>query len=166
MSKLDELRETTAPAPEAGGTKVVDFSNEPVFVEDAQPVRVEVPGLPIWFDVRPSVDYGVSSGRTAFSKQKQAFVTDGRKMKPSNEVEITYDVLGLFLYKVEHCVVGFSIEDPKSGKKLTYNGKGPHTRWCFQQIKSSKVCEWIGEQIDRIVGWGEEAEQETEQFPQ
>ncbi len=145
----------------------LDFSNEPVFeLDEKEGEWCEVPGLPIRFKVRKFIDFGVDSGRSRYAKQTQAFVPDGRgKRKPGNEVQVSYDIAGLFLYKCEHCIIDFDITDPKSGVTKRWNGNPGHTRACFQSIKSRRVCSFINDEIDRVVGWDKEGEETKEAFP-
>ena len=153
----------------------LDFSKEPIFSEIGGPVLYAIPGFTdlmpdgkprAFIEVKRSVDYAVSTGRARFAQQRQKFVKDHKGNRTIDDsIVVNYDVAGLFLYKCEHCLAGFRIVDPTSGKTEQYNGRPQHTVAVMRQIKSSKLCQWISDKIDRSLGWDDESESDKSRFP-
>lgn len=143
-----------------------DFSQEPVLTDAGEPIRYDVPGLPIWFCVKRHVPYQIATGRNMFASQQQQYVPNGKGgRKPSDTIKVTYDFFGLFLYKCENCIVEWEIRDPRSGKVERSNNNPAHTKRVFSQLKSEKVCEWISSKIDQTLGWDKEGQELEEKFP-
>jgi hypothetical protein len=151
----------------------LDFSREPIFDDSGNVTeKIFVPGVPsIWFTLRTSVPFAVTLGRGNFATQEQAFAQAGNKRKPENKVRISYNAVGLLLYKIEQCVVDYEIKDPISGKVSKGSNVDPMrtgatTKRHFSDIKSTRIMEWISEQIDKAVGWDMEAEEDAKAFPE
>lgn len=158
------VRNTTPPSV---AEEELDFSKEPVFEDSTDFETIPIPGIPgAYISVKKSVTYAVSSGRSNFASQEQSLVTgpNGKK-RPSDKMKVNYDVFGLFVYKCVNCLADWCIIDMKTGKKEKFTGSDAQARRVFANIKSEKLCQWISDQIDRVVGWSEEDDELEEQFP-
>lgn len=155
---------------EDDGEEEIDFSDEPIFslpVSKA-PQRIDIPGLPdSYIVVKPAVTFEVSAGRSRYAKQIQKVGRD-RKGRPNVDdvsIEIEYDFMGLFVYKVTHCLDDWQIRDPNSGEVVRCKpADQKHTSNVFRRIRSEKLVKWIGDQIDKVLGWDDEGQKAEAEF--
>jgi hypothetical protein len=146
--------------------KKYDFSKSRLFHFHGTE-RVDIPGLEdqgCFIEIKKSVPFGIRAGLNGFAVQEANVVQEGRKQRV-DKTRMRLDANGLFLYKVEHCIVNFKIVDPGSGKVYTSNGQTGHMLSVFKNLREEEFVEWINETIDTIVGWDKEAAQEEERFP-
>lgn len=143
----------------------LDFSREPVFRKASEAVHIPIPGLRDSFiRVKPSVKYEISAGRARFAIQNQDFVSDNKgRRKPSDSMRVSYDVYGLFLFKCRNCLTEIQLVDPQTEEKK-YGGNPDKIEMVARSIESEKICEWIGQQIDRVLGWDEQSEKDADSF--
>jgi hypothetical protein len=158
-----DVREATASDAEVAATSEGPwFDTEPFFVDEAEPVQVEIPGRPGEFISIQVLSDGVAKGRSRFYRTQHA-------ARGKGQAEVTSTVLdaeGLSLYLRENAIVDFRIVNRKTGAEIRFNPRNPGENRAVYKRWTGSSGAWVDEQIARVNGWTEREEAAQERFPE
>lgn len=136
------------------------FENEPLFIDDVEPVQIDIPGRPGEFITIQQVSDGVAKGRSRFYRTQ----TQSGGKKGPDLTTTTADAEALSLYVREAAIVDFKL-GKRAGEQL-YKPHSPGENRAVYKKWTGKFGAWVDEQIAKLNGWTDEEDEKRERFPE